>query len=49
MNEMLERTNSNYAPWIIVEGNCKKYARIKVMEEYIKAAKNHLKKLDNKK
>lgn len=49
MNEMLERTNSNYAPWIIVEGNCKKYARIKVMEEYIKACKNHLKKLDNKK
>lgn len=49
MNEMLERTNSNYAPWIIVEGNCKKYARIKVMKEYIKAAKNHLKKLDNKK
>lgn len=49
MNEMLERTNSNYAPWIIVEGNSKKYARIKVMEEYIKAAKNHLKKLDNKK
>lgn len=49
MNEMLERTNSNYAPWIIVEGNCKKYARIKVMEEYIKAAQNHLKKLDNKK
>ena len=49
MNEMLERTNSNYAPWIIVEGNCKKYARIKVMEEYIKAAKDHLKKLENKK
>lgn len=49
MNEMLERTNSNYAPWIIVEGNCKKYARIKVMEEYIKACKNHLKILDNKK
>lgn len=49
MNEMLERTNSNYAPWIIVEGNCKKYARIKVMAEYIKAAKNHLKILENKK
>lgn len=49
MNEMLERTNANYAPWIIVEGNCKKYARIKVMEEYIKAAKDHLKKLENKK
>lgn len=49
MNEMLERSNASYAPWIIVEGNCKKYARIKVMEEYIKAAKNHLKKLENKK
>ena len=49
MNEMLERTNSNYAPWIIVEGNSKKYARIKVMEEYIKVAKAHLKKLEDKK
>ena len=49
MNEMLERTNARYAPWIIVEGNSKKYARIKVMEEYIKAAKAHLKKLENKK
>ena len=49
MNEMLERTNASYAPWIIVEGNSKKYARIKVMEEYIKAAKDHLKKLEDKK
>ncbi|MSS77865.1 hypothetical protein FYJ26_05455 [Anaerococcus sp. WCA-380-WT-2B] len=46
MNEMLERTNVDYAPWIIVEGNQKKYARIKVMQEYIKYAKEHLKKLD---
>lgn len=46
MNEMLQRTNVDYAPWIIVEGNQKKYARIKVMEEYIKYAKEHLKKLD---
>lgn len=49
MNEMLERTNVEYAPWIIVEGNSKKYARIKVMEEYIKAAKDHLKNLEDKK
>lgn len=49
MNEMLERTNASYAPWIIVEGNSKKYARIKVMEEYIKAANAHLKKLEDKK
>jgi len=42
MNEMLDRTNSDYAPWIIVEGNNKKYARIKVMEEYLKYAKKFL-------
>lgn len=42
MNEMLDRTNPEYAPWIIVEGNDKKYARIKVMEEYLKHAKKVL-------
>ena len=46
MNEMLDRTNTSYAPWIIVAGNQKKYARIRVMEEYIKYAKDHLKKID---
>lgn len=46
MNEMLDRTNVSYAPWIIVEGNDKKYARIKVMEEYLKLAKKFLKDLD---
>lgn len=45
MDEMLERTNLTYAPWVIVGSNQKKYARIKVMEEYIKIAKDHLKKL----
>ena len=35
MNEMLVRTNTEYAPWIIVEGNDKKYARIKVLESFI--------------
>lgn len=42
MNEMLDRTSSDYAPWVIVEGNNKKYARIKVMEEYLKYAKKFL-------
>ncbi|MDD7306578.1 MAG: hypothetical protein PUG67_08315 [Peptoniphilaceae bacterium] len=42
MNEMLDRTNLDYAPWIIVEGNDKKYARIKVMEEYLKYAKKFI-------
>ena len=48
MNEMLDRTNVDYAPWIIVEGKQKKYARIKVMKEYLKAAKAHLEMLDKK-
>ena len=46
MDEMLYRTNVDYAPWIIVEGNQKHYSRIKVMEEFLKQAKEHLKKYD---
>ncbi|MDY6066049.1 MAG: hypothetical protein SPI59_06995 [Finegoldia sp.] len=48
MDEMLDRTNVDYAPWIIVEGNQKKYARIKIMEEFIKHAKEHLKLYEDK-
>ena len=29
---MLLRTSTPNAPWIVVEGNCKYYARIKVLE-----------------
>ncbi len=35
MNEMLARTNTDYAPWVIVEGNDKRYARLKVLESFI--------------
>lgn len=49
MDEMLDRTDVDYAPWIIVEGNQKHYARIKVMEEFIKHAKAHLEKLEKNK
>ena len=31
-NEMFEKTDSKHAPWILVEGNNKQYARIKVLE-----------------
>lgn len=34
MDEMLLRTNTDYAPWIIVEGNDKKYARLKVLKSF---------------
>ena len=32
VEEMLHRTTTPYAPWTIVESNCKRYARIKVLE-----------------
>lgn len=38
MNEMLVRTNTDYAPWVILSGQDKKYARIKVLQEFIKYA-----------
>lgn len=43
---MLIRTSSPYAPWIVVEGNCKYYARIKVLETVVEAVE---KKLEEKK
>lgn len=45
MNEMLGRTDTTNAPWIIVEGNDKKFARLKVLRTFIKYAKAHLKNL----
>lgn len=44
VNEMLVRTSTEYAPWIVVEGNCKYYARIKVLETVIGAIEARLKK-----
>lgn len=35
VNLMLARTNTSWAPWIIVESNNKKYARIKSIQEII--------------
>lgn len=42
VNEMLIRTSTAYAPWIVVEGNCKYYARIKVLESVISAIEKRL-------
>ena len=46
VDEMLIHTSTTYAPWIIVEGNCKYYARIKVLKTVIDAI---LKRLEDKK
>jgi polyphosphate kinase 2 (PPK2 family) len=31
VNEMVERTSTEYAPWTLVEANDKKYARVKIL------------------
>ncbi|MBI4421999.1 MAG: polyphosphate:AMP phosphotransferase [Gemmatimonadetes bacterium] len=33
-NEMVERTSTEYAPWVLVEANDKRYARIKVLTTF---------------
>ena len=43
VNEMLIRTSTPDAPWIVVEGNCKYYARIKVLECVVEAIEKKLK------
>lgn len=37
VNEMLVRTSTTYAPWIVVEGNSKYYARVKILECVVEA------------
>lgn len=44
VNEMLMKTSTTSAPWIVVEGNCKYYARIRVLESVIEAIEERLKK-----
>lgn len=37
VNEMLQKTNTTYAPWVVLESNDKKYARIKALKTVIQA------------
>ena len=32
VDDMIKKTSTTFAPWTIVEGNCKRYARVRVME-----------------
>ncbi|MDW7731609.1 MAG: polyphosphate:AMP phosphotransferase [Methanolobus sp.] len=41
-NEMLRKTSTTYAPWTIVEGNDKKYARIKVLRTVVETLEKEL-------
>ena len=42
VDEMLLKTSTVYAPWIVVEGNNKYYARIKVLEQVVLALEKKL-------
>jgi polyphosphate:AMP phosphotransferase len=42
VEEMLYRTSTPYAPWTIVESNCKRYARVKVLETVCEAIRQRL-------
>ena len=42
IDEMLLRTSTGYAPWTIVEGNCKWHARIKVLKTVVDTVEKYL-------
>ncbi len=49
VDEMLVRTSTNAAPWVIVEGNSKYYARIKVLRTVVEAMEKRLKEVKKEK
>ena len=46
---MLEKTSTKDAPWIVVEGNSKWYARIKVLETGADAMEKKIKEVEKDK
>lgn len=45
VNEMLVRTSTTFAPWIVVEGNSKYYARVKVLQTVVDALEKRIKEV----
>ena len=46
VDEMVKRTSTAYAPWTIIEANCKRYARVRVMETVIAALRESIARYD---
>ncbi len=44
VDEMLFRTSTPDAPWVVIESNCKRHARVKVLTTIIKALERRLKR-----
>ena len=47
VNEMLQKTSTETAPWVVLESNDKKYARIKALETIVEALKKACKEREN--
>ncbi len=45
MNEMLDETSTKEAPWHVISGEDKRYARVEVLKIFIDAVEKHLKKI----
>lgn len=45
VDEMLVRTSTTYAPWIVVEGNSKYYARVKVLKTVVEVLEDKIKEV----
>ena len=46
VNDMIEKTSEPEAPWHIIEGNSKKYARIKILQTIIDVCDIRLESID---
>ncbi len=49
VDEMLVRTSTTYAPWTVVEGNDKYYARVKVLETVADALEKRIREIKEEK
>jgi polyphosphate:AMP phosphotransferase len=46
VNDMFERTSTDYAPWTLIEGNDKRYARIKALKVFCEQLERALARLE---
>lgn len=46
INDMLEKTHTEHAPWHVIAGNNKRYARVETINRICEAIENYVKKLD---
>ena len=44
LEDMFEETDTEFAPWTLVEGDSKRYARVKVVETVIAAAEDGMRR-----